>query len=66
MIRHERLTAHMDGEFVVFLIGMRINRPLMVHKWLPVILAMPKMIKDSTHSQSMAFCTQKCGSPEPP
>jgi hypothetical protein len=46
MIRDERLTAHMDGEFVVFLIGMRINQPLMVHKWLPVILAMPKMIKE--------------------
>ena len=46
MIRHERLTAHMDGEFVVFLIGIRINQPLLVHKWLPVILAMPKMIKE--------------------
>jgi len=46
MIRPERLTAHMDGEFVVFLIGMRINQPLMVHKWLPVMLAMPKMIKE--------------------
>ena len=46
MIRPERLTAHMEGEFVVFLIGMRINQPLLVHKWLPVILAMPKMIKE--------------------
>lgn len=44
MIRRERLTAHMDGEFGVFLIGLRISQPLMVHKWLPVILDMPKMI----------------------
>ncbi len=29
----------------VFLIGMRINRPWKVHKWLPVFLAMPRMLK---------------------
>jgi hypothetical protein len=46
MIRPERLTARMEGDFVVFLIGMRINKPLMVHKWLPVVLAMPKMITE--------------------
>ena len=46
MIRRERMTASMDGEFVVFLIGMRINQPLKVHKWLPVVLTMPKMIKE--------------------
>ncbi len=27
MIRTERLTANLEGDFVVFLIGMRINRP---------------------------------------
>jgi Domain of unknown function (DUF4188) len=41
-----RMTAHLDGDFVVFLIGMRVNRPLMVHKWLPVFLAMPRMLKE--------------------
>ena len=46
MIRRERLTATLDGEFVVFLIGMRINRPLSVHKWLPVAMAMPRMIRE--------------------
>jgi hypothetical protein len=30
MIRAERLTASIDGEFVVFLIGMRVNNPLSV------------------------------------
>ena len=41
-----RVTARIDGDFVVFLIGMRINRPWKVHKWLPALLAMPKMLKD--------------------
>ena len=41
-----RITAQMEGDFVVFLIGMRINKPWKIHKWLPVFLAMPKMIKE--------------------
>ena len=36
MLIRERVTAELPGEFVVFLIGMRINNPLLVHKWLPV------------------------------
>ncbi len=36
----QRMTAEMKGEFVVFLIGMRINKPWKLHKWLPVFLAM--------------------------
>jgi hypothetical protein len=45
-IHRGRFTASPEGEFVVFLIGMRINRPLRLHKWLPVLLAMPKMIRE--------------------
>ena len=41
-----RMAAEMDGEFVVFLIGMRINKAWKLHKRLPVFLAMPKMLKD--------------------
>ncbi len=41
-----RITAKIDGDFVVFLIGMRINKPWKVWKWLPVALAMPKMLKE--------------------
>jgi hypothetical protein len=35
----------MSGDFVVFLIGMRVNRPLKIHKWLPVASAMPRMLR---------------------
>jgi len=35
-----RYTAEIDGSFVVFIIGMRINRLWALHKWVPVALAM--------------------------
>jgi hypothetical protein len=40
---NERMTINFEGNFVVFLIGMRINRFWKIHKWLPVASAMPKM-----------------------
>lgn len=40
-----RYTAEIDGEFVVFVIGMRFNKLYKPHKWLPVALAMPRMIR---------------------
>ena len=45
-IMTQRMTARLDGDFVVFLIGMRINRPWKLHKWLPVARAMPRMLKE--------------------
>jgi hypothetical protein len=45
----ERMTAELvgdepDGGFVVFMIGMRVNRFWKVHRWLPVALAMGPML----------------------
>ena len=42
----KRMTAETDEEFVVFLIGMRVNKLWKIHKWLPVALAMPKMVTE--------------------
>lgn len=42
----KRVMAQVEGNFVVFLIGMRINSPLKPHKWLPVFLAMRGMLKE--------------------
>ena len=39
-----RLTAATDEPFVVFLIGMRVNRVFAFRKWLPVAAAMPRML----------------------
>lgn len=46
MIHRERMTATIEGDFVVFLIGMRLNQPLKIHKWWPVASAMPRMISE--------------------
>jgi hypothetical protein len=47
-----RFTAGMDGDFVVFLIGMRINRPSKMKQWLPVAAAMPGMLRElDTHPE---------------
>jgi hypothetical protein len=40
-----RYTAHIEGPFVVFLIGMRVNRLWAIHKWLPTAMAMGPMLK---------------------
>ena len=55
MIRPERLTATLEGDFVVFLIGMRINSPLKIHKWLPVARAMPRMIEELYRKPELGF-----------
>ncbi|MFM1650582.1 DUF4188 domain-containing protein [Brevibacillus sp. B_LB10_24] len=41
-----RFTAQWEEPFVVFLIGMRINRLSAVHKWLPVFRAMVPMMRE--------------------
>ena len=49
------MTADVDGEFVVFLIGMRINKPWKVHKWLPVFLAMPRMLRELSRQPQLGL-----------
>jgi len=55
MIRSQRLTANLDGEFVVFLIGFRVNQPLKFYKWLPVFMAMPKMLVELYRQPELGF-----------
>jgi hypothetical protein len=40
-----RYTAQIDGSFVVFIIGVRVNKLWAVHKWLPVARAMGPMVE---------------------
>jgi hypothetical protein len=42
----KRMAARADGDFVVFLIGMRVNKPWKVWKWWPVFTAMPRMLRE--------------------
>ncbi|MCU7724694.1 DUF4188 domain-containing protein [Actinoplanes sp. KI2] len=48
-------TAEMEGDFVVFLIGMRINKPWKLHKWIPVALAMGPMIRELTRRKELGL-----------
>lgn len=40
-----RHTARLDGAFVVFIIGMRVNRLLALRRWVPVARAMGPMVR---------------------
>jgi hypothetical protein len=42
----ERVTARIDGDFVVFLIGMRVNKPWKPWKWVPAARAMGRMLSE--------------------
>jgi len=50
-----RMTARIDGEIAVFLIGMRFNRLWKVHKWLPVVRAMRPMIRELSARPELGF-----------
>jgi hypothetical protein len=56
-----RMMAEIEGDFVVFLIGMRINKPWKIHKWLPVFLAMPKMLKELEQRPESGFLGYRNG-----
>ena len=45
-ILSDRLTVARKQGLVVFLIGMRINSWWKIHRWLPVALAMPRMLRE--------------------
>jgi len=40
-----RHAARLEPPFVVFLIGLRVNRLMAVNHWLPTLLEMPRMLK---------------------
>ena len=54
-IINQRMTVQMEDDFVVFLIGMRINRFWKFHKWLPPALAMPKMLMELSKNPDTGF-----------
>jgi len=51
----KRMTGKMDGDFVVFLIGMRVNRWWKLLRWLRVALAMPRMIRELSAHPELGF-----------
>lgn len=52
----ERVTAKVtEDEFAVFLIGMRVNKPWKVHRWLPVARSMGRMIAELSAAPDMGL-----------
>lgn len=51
----DRMCAEIDGEAVVFLIGMRFNKLWKIHKWFPVLLAMPRMLRELEQNPELGF-----------
>ncbi len=52
---NQRMHAKIEGDFVVFIIGMRINKIWKIHKWFPVFIAMPKMIVELSKNPESGF-----------
>lgn len=54
-IRAGRMTAQMDQNFVVFLIGMRVNKVAAIGQWWPVTMAMPRMLRELYAQKELGF-----------
>lgn len=54
-VHQQRMFGRIDGEFVVFLIGMRINKLWKIHKWFPTVMAMPRMLKELMQNKESGF-----------
>ena len=50
-----RYTANVEGSFVVFIIGMRVNKLWAVHKWMPVAKAMGPMLSELLSQREMGL-----------
>jgi hypothetical protein len=50
-----RFATRIEGPFVVFLIGLRINRLLAFNKWVPVAKAMPPMLEELYANPQLGF-----------
>ncbi|MFD0713093.1 DUF4188 domain-containing protein [Paenibacillus sp. GCM10027626] len=54
-VKPGRYTAQMEDSFVVFIIGMRVNKLWAVHKWLPTFMAMSPMIQELYRNKELGF-----------
>ena len=55
-----RYTVDNTEDMVVFIIGMRVNKRLAIHKWFPVFTAMPGMVKELyTNKDELGFLSME-------
>ena len=62
-MKTQRLMAEIEGDFAVFLIGMRLNRPWRVDRWGPLALAMVRMLADLRKGGEPGFLGAVLGLP---
>lgn len=55
IIHKGRHVAVVEGDFVVFVIGMRVNKLLSFSKWIPVFKAMGPMIRELYQNPEIGF-----------
>lgn len=60
-VNKNRVTAVASEDFVVFLIGMRINNWLAIHRWVPVFMAMGKMLPELFKNPQLGFKSYEMG-----
>lgn len=61
MVHRARMAATLDGEFVVFMIGMRVNQRLAVRRWWPVARAMPRMLVELKRQPQLGLLNAESG-----
>lgn len=54
-ILSDRMTVDIEGDFVVFLIGMRMNKLWKVWKWWPVMRSMPRMLRELSKREELGL-----------
>ncbi len=58
-VQRGRWTHDHDGGLVVFLIGMRVNQPWRLDRWLPVLAAMPRMLRELHADPARGFLDEQ-------
>ena len=53
-----RCAGKLDGDFLDFTIGMRINQLWAVNRWLSVLRAMPRTLESCSGNRRWACCMQ--------
>jgi hypothetical protein len=52
---NRRVSGEVAGGFALFLIGVRINRPWKLGAWLPVFMAMPRMLRELSEKPELGL-----------
>lgn len=61
MSAYVRRSADIEGDFVVFVLGMHVNRWSHVRAWLPVVRAMPRMLTELTRQPELGLLQAHSG-----